>query len=362
MDSRAAISCAMAFALGAMSLLPVTPSAPGDDRAAAPRWEKLPALPDREGFAGSFAGESGGVLIVAGGANFPDKRPWQGGAKRWYDSAFALEGPDARWRSGFRLPRPIAYGVSVTTPRGVLCIGGGDARQHYRDVFLLRWTGATITTTAMPPLPGPCAFMCGAAVGDVVYVVGGIETPDATACLNTLRTIDPSQAQPRWRELEPLPGPARILAVAGAARGGLFIFSGAALSAGADGKPVREYLRDAWRYAPDRGWKRLAEMPRPAVAAPSPAPLLAGDRLLVVSGDDGARLGFKPETQHPGFPRDVLAYDVAADAWSRAGEAPFSLATAPIAPWRDRVVIAGGEERPGYRSPGVWAFQAAGRP
>src|SRR5262245_23532811 len=35
-------------------------------------WTQLPPLPDREGFAGAFAGVTGGALIVAGGANFPD--------------------------------------------------------------------------------------------------------------------------------------------------------------------------------------------------------------------------------------------------------------------------------------------------
>ncbi len=54
-------------------------------------WTKLPSLPDREGFAGSFAGSHNGALIVAGGANFPGKRPWEGGAKTWHDSVFVLE-------------------------------------------------------------------------------------------------------------------------------------------------------------------------------------------------------------------------------------------------------------------------------
>ena len=94
------------------------------------------------------------------------------------------------------------------------------------------------------------------------------------------------------------------------------------LKPGPDGKPVREYLRDAWRYTPGQGWKRLADLPRAAAAAPSPAPLVAGSRLLVISGDDGKNVSFKPETAHPGFPRDVLAYDVQRDAWSAGGRGP----------------------------------------
>jgi hypothetical protein len=49
------------------------------------KWASLPPLPDREGYAGSFAGVSDGVLLVAGGANFQDRRPWEGGTKVWYD-------------------------------------------------------------------------------------------------------------------------------------------------------------------------------------------------------------------------------------------------------------------------------------
>jgi N-acetylneuraminic acid mutarotase len=64
------------------------------------RWKALPPLPDREGFAASFAGVSGGALIVAGGANFPDKRPWEKGKKIWYASVFVLEKADSAWKTG----------------------------------------------------------------------------------------------------------------------------------------------------------------------------------------------------------------------------------------------------------------------
>jgi solute:Na+ symporter, SSS family len=48
----------------------------------------LPELPPNSGFntqpglAGPYTGMDDGVLIVAGGANFPDKLPWEGGQKR----------------------------------------------------------------------------------------------------------------------------------------------------------------------------------------------------------------------------------------------------------------------------------------
>ena len=71
------------------------------------RWQQLPNIPDPEGFASPFAGVSGGALIVAGGANFPGKRPWDGGMKKWYDSAFVLDSPNGPWKN--------AKGVVVAT-------------------------------------------------------------------------------------------------------------------------------------------------------------------------------------------------------------------------------------------------------
>ena len=57
-------------------------------------WDRLPDLPDKEGFAGVFAGvvSEGGedFLVVAGGANFPEGRPWENGKKVYYDEVFVL--------------------------------------------------------------------------------------------------------------------------------------------------------------------------------------------------------------------------------------------------------------------------------
>ena len=320
-------------------------------------WDKLPPIPDREGFASPLAGTSGGALIVAGGANFPDKRPWEGGTKIWYDSVYVLDNPAGQWKSGFRLPRPAAYGVSLTTPEGIICIGGGDAKRHFTDVFRLSWDGKAIHFQTLPSLPRPCAFMCGALAARTVYVAGGIDKPDAVECMNTFWSLDLSDPKAGWRELDPPPGsPARMLSVAGSADGSFYRFSGARLFPGPDGKPVRGYMRDAWRFTPGKGWHRLKDLPRACVAAPSPAPVSPGGRLLVVSGDDGLNVHFKPETAHPGFPKDLLAYDPVADTWSLIGPCPFSRGTVPTAFWHDRWIIPNGEARPGYRSNEVWGL------
>lgn len=323
-------------------------------------WKQLPALPDREGFAGSYAGTSGGALLVAGGANFPDQRPWEGGTKIWYDRVFILEAPSAAWRDAGRLPNAGGYGVSVNTADGVVMIGGGDAKRNFDEVWLARWTEKTVAFTAWPRLPKPLAMAAGALVGRTIFLAGGLERPDATQAQKIFFALDLDRLSAGWRELPPWPGPERMLATAGSHDGAFFLFSGARLVADAPGKTAREWLRDAYRYTPSSGWKRLADPPRVSAAAPSPAPEVNG-KLLVLGGDDGTQISVAP-TAHRGFPRGVLAYDPASDTWTTAGEVPFSLVTTTLTTWRGQIIVPGGEARPGVRSPLVWTAERATTP
>lgn len=317
------------------------------------RWLKLPPLPDREGFAGSFSGVTGGSLVVAGGANFPGRKPWEGGAKTWSDTIFLLGSPGADWRAAGKLPRPLGYGVSVTVPDGVVCIGGSDSQGHSSDVFLIRWTGENLEFQTMPSLPQPCANLSGARLGETIYVAGGIAEPNSSTALKTFWSLDPRNPDSGWRALDPWPGPERMFAVAAVHDGSFYLFSGAALKPGPNGGPVREWLRDAYRYTPGSGWKKLADLPRSAVAAPSPAPAIDG-RLLILGGDDGSQVSTLPAA-HRGFARDVLAFNPSANEWHQSESLPFGLVTTTTVTWNTLLVIPGGESRPGIRSTEVWA-------
>jgi len=319
-------------------------------------WDQLPPIPDREGFASPFAGVTGGALLVGGGANIPGDKWADPFVKKWYDSIFILERPNAKWRVGGKLPRPLGYGVSISADDGVICLGGSDSTRHYADAFTLHLKNGELKRKALPSLPMPCANACGALVGHTIYVAGGIETPLATTALHSFWALDLDAQEPLWRELDPWPGSERMLAVAGVLDGSFYLFSGARLTAGDDGKPVREFLRDAYRFTPGQGWKRLADLPRAAVAAPSPA-AASGSRLVVLTGDDGLNVTFQPVEKHPGFPRNALSYDSAADAWTVLDTVPISRATVPTVLWQDRMVIPNGEVRPRVRTPEVWSLR-----
>jgi N-acetylneuraminic acid mutarotase len=334
-------------------------SAPFLSSAASDEFSKLPAVPDREGFAGAFAGVAKGNLLVAGGANFPDHKPWEGGKKVWYDRVFALEKTNGAWKVVGKLPRPLGYGVSVSTKAGVVCIGGSDATEHHAEVFLLTLSRGKLKTKNLPSLPVPLANGAGALVGETIYTFGGSEQPGEQSAMNRLFALDLAAAQPQWQELSPCPGRPRILPVAAAIGDSFYIAGGAALEQ-TNEKTSRVYLRDAWCYQPGAGWKRLADLPKPSVAAPSPAPV-AGTEFFIIGGDDGSLVGFQPIEKHPGFTKTVLAYDSRKDLWRTNGEVPAPRAVLPTVFWQGRFVLVNGEAHPGVRSPEVWSFVPAGK-
>ncbi len=96
------------------------------------KWSNLPDLPDALGRAGVFVGVHNDALIVAGGANFPQP-VWESN-KVWHDDIYVLtkgqdtNAQDWQWHKGFTLKRPMAYGGTVSTQYGVVCIGGNDAQ------------------------------------------------------------------------------------------------------------------------------------------------------------------------------------------------------------------------------------------
>lgn len=308
------------------------------------QWKRLPDLPARTGHdrapgvAGAFVGVHRGALIVAGGANFPYGPPWAAGkemppqkvyhsdvyvlpgvASRLADapaetaprvSAMDLERPESRrrpdrnaWRTvESRLPfrDGLAYGVSVSLPFGVLCVGGewqetdsNGTRQtkRSRDVFLIavsadgtdveiqtslpvrsesaRTTGPPHQATAvsrdlphstgiaLPPLPVATSMAGGTLCGDTVYVVGGQTDRGAT---NAVWALDLSPqaiavGDLRWTRLPDVPHArpglaGRVLPAVTSQHNGrsrcVYVISGRC--PGPDG--LDALLRDVWRFDP----------------------------------------------------------------------------------------------------------------
>lgn len=324
------------------------------------QWDQFPPIPDALGVAGPFVGVHGDSLIVAGGANFP--RPVWETSKQWVDSVYALraEGGAYQWRAVGKLPRQVAYGCSVSIPSGVLCIGGCDASQHFREVFLIQIDPKNdqLNIVGYPPLPHPCAYGAAARLGNTVYVVGGQSDASLASATRTVWSLDLTQVDQgesfRWQRMSDFPAFNRsfhlLVATHREASNSLFLFSGRR----EDSEGQVEFLRDSWQYLPEEDrWTQLATAPNCLMAGTGLS--LVKDQIHLFGGADGTLFHQTDslKDRHPGFPKRYYRYQVSTDQWIEAGSLPANHVTTVAVEWNGDVVIPSGEVRPRVRTPVV---------
>ena len=324
-------------------------------------WTEMPALPDELGVAGPFVGVHDNALIIAGGTNF--SRPVWENDKLWGDAIHVLteEGNKYVWKDGGRLPRSIAYGASVSTPNGVLCMGGKDVENTVEDVFLLQWDqeSETIRVVPGPPLPAPCAYGDAALIDDIVFFTGGQTGLSLDTATNSFWSLDLSKWDDtgvlhEWQELWPMPCPTRSCHIAAVQHNGdhecLYVISGWRQQGG-----EYEFLTDVWEYSPVTGeWRQRADAPRCVMGGTG---IGAGQSyVFILGGTDGSLLEHANELKddHPGFVKEALAYDTIANSWISAGQIPANQIMTDVVEFDGAIVLPTGEIRPRVRSNKVW--------
>ncbi len=340
----------------------------GEKRDELLRWDHLPSLPDKEGFAGMFSGVSNSALIVAGGANFPNGPHWEGGEKVWYDKIYILEDLAEGWMEiKARLPNSLAYGVSVTHDNALICIGGEDGEKTYRNVIKIEWTGQQANITYLEPMPVGLSRMAGGLLDDVVYVVGGRQNNEVPLASNDLWAYHLGNPGPHniWEKLAPLPGPSRIFPVVAVQDDSLFVMSGMEIDPDGVGRHNVHvpYLNDGYRYFPGAGkkhgrWQKIADLPRPVAAAASPAMTLGQSHFAIFGGLDGS-LRSLDRRKVPPYSRNVLLYHTITNTWVPTSPIPLgkSRVTLPAVTWNGSYVLVSGESGPAKRSPGMFAVK-----
>ena len=335
-------------------------------------WERLPDLPDALGVAGPFVGTHRGVLMVAGGANFPAPT-WQ--STKAYHGAIHVLAPGGdgwKWTPAGDLEHPVGYGVSVSTPAGVVCIGGHDGSGVFDTTRLLTWDPdlGKVMTRALPSLPVATTHGTGVAIGNRVWMFGGQTGTSLDTATSATWSLDVAAASPRWRRGPDCPGPARALAVSAVQHDGrgtrIYLMSGR--RAGAGGV---ELLTDTWVLDPagvdfdavDQAgggtvsggggpWTRGADLPRCVMAGTAAA--VGTSHIAVFGGDAGENFFADLKDRHPGFTRRSLLYHTITDSWTDGGATPANQVTTWAVPFAGGVVIPTGEVRPRVRTREVW--------
>ena len=127
-----------------------------------------------KGVSAAFATTINGKLIVAGGANFPDKLGFEGGTKAFYNEILMYEQDSEEWSVVGKLPTEVAYGVSVPVSNGALWIGGNNSEEAFKTCYHITLaSNDLLVLKPFPELPVAMDNFSGNSIGDLVFVAGG---------------------------------------------------------------------------------------------------------------------------------------------------------------------------------------------
>ncbi|MSS99429.1 MAG: hypothetical protein EXS26_03085 [Opitutales bacterium] len=317
--------------------------------------EPLPDLPDPLGRAGMMAAvlrEADGseVIVAAGGTNFPDKMPWQGGQRKYHKDILKLARKDSVWswsKIGDLPEGLVGAAFCATTNRdGLIIAGGASAEGHRADVWLVGLDGKV--SRFAESMPRPRAYAGFTPANGHLIIIGGIAQPDDTGAIATLTSLDLDAPDKAWRTTDADPSYGRIIPLVGAGPNLLLWAGGCSLSA-KDGKPFRDYHENlAFQSSLDAG-NRFHGLPNKLAGAAGPG-VATATHLFFVGGDDGTQYG-QPYETHTGLARRILVMDFETFEVTDLGEWPHPVAVAPLLRLGDDLVTVSGEIRPGVRTP-----------
>ena len=352
-------------------------------------FRSLPALQvhSPQGVSAPFAGCVDGRVWVAGGCNFPGAAAADGGPKVYYSDIYELD-PKAptgqAWHCVGYLPTELAYGVGITVPEGLVCIGGTDGRRSYADVRLLTRTHADdVVDTPLPSLPQGLDNMAGGYGGGYLYVAGG--QTDGRPSQAAYRLQWPGGK--RWERLPDFPGKSRLQpvgAVQNSGTGPCFYLLGGFTPASTTVEG--EAHADGWAYDPRRQtWQPVSPIvPKGSTEAFAPVGAVAvssGCAHIVCMGGVNKTIfeaainqpyrevtfSLEDYLRHPAawyrFNANLYVYHTITDTWvAEPGSPLLARAGAGVVQVGADWIVVGGEEKPGVRSAAVTSMQMAFTP
>lgn len=337
------------------------------------------------GFAGMVGGVSNDALIIAGGANFPDKLPFQGGKKHFSDSIFILEriNDSFYWnkKNKTKLAEPIAYAGHTATPGGIVYIGGENEKGISSKAYVLSWNKRTqqVEKASLPDLPAAVTAAGVASVGNIVYIAGGDEAVNSSG---KFFYINITAKKPEWQRLPDIPVPLANAALV-AVKKKLFLIGGRTKTPAG----ISRLHSSVYYFDLDKNkWYNAANISDGNYNTPftATAAFNIGDENIVLAGGDKGDVFHRIENylyqmahtasdkqkaqllaeknqlilHHQGFSTDVLLYNIQNNAWSKIAGMPYAAqVTTSAVPWGKDLFICSGEIRPGVRSPKIIRIQ-----
>jgi len=348
-------------------------------------WKTIAELPpfrDQSksiGVAGPVVGIINNKLIVAGGANFPDKMPWQGGKKIYYNniSIFNKEKEQVfQEKIQNSLTSNIAYAANCITPLGVVYAGGENELGFSDKVYLLQWDEASnnLRQTKLPDLPVETTNGSLVCIDNTIYFLGGETLTNTTNQFYSLNLIKINQG---WMTLPVLPKPLSNMVVVAQYLNGqkqIYLMGGRAKQKNG----ISDFSSDVYSFDIHlKSWDKKKSLPYPLSAGTGA--VFSEKYILLFGGDQGERFNkveqtisninlekeqFKKENlisiknklleSHPGFSNEILLYNTQKNIWLSNGFIPFNTSvTTNVVQWGDEIIIPSGEIKAGVRTPRI---------
>lgn len=343
-------------------------------------WNIAGELPSTDvgshiGVAGPVAGIHNGVMFVGGGANFPEKLPWEGGSKKYHNKVhvFTKAGNKLTPLSiDLFLPEHIAYSANCSTPKGLVYAGGENEKGISDKVYMIKWDALTqmASLVSLPSLPIPLTNAAAVQVEHMVFVVGG-ETKEGVS--NKLWSIDLNQNGSVWKELSSLPVPVSHTVFVSTEKH-LYVLGGRMKTK----EGISKLYNSVFEYDIFHNkWKALPSLPYALSAGTG---VSIGKKGVVLFGGDKGTTFNKVEkylvdinaevdeakkaalikqknslqTEHPGFSKEILYYTISTGKSISIGELPYPTpVTTSAFWWDDQVIIPSGEIKAGIRTPKI---------
>lgn len=348
-------------------------------------WKVAGHLPDNSdglpsvGLAGPVTGISNNVLLIGGGSNFSGDLPWEGGKKQFYKDIFVYKKQKDSLiliKRNLALPYKVAYSANCISDKGVVVAGGENESGAINKVLLLNWNEAAqnVEIQHLPDLPQNLSAGAIAADGNEIYFVGG---QNAKGVSNQLFSLDLEDTSKGWQSLPSLKTAVAYAVLYVQSNGKnkcLYLVGGRKMNIDS----TSDLYDDVYEFdLQTKQWSQKASLP---YALSAHTGLAFGDStLLVFSGDRGetfhqtealimqidkendvtekrhlALEKNKLQENHPGFSREVLAYNTLRDRWEVIDSIPFvGQVTTTAMLWNNEVIIPCGEIRAGIRSANI---------
>lgn len=349
-------------------------------------WSAPVELPSADGvakqpgLAGPVAGIINNSLLVAGGANFPDGMPWEGARKIYQDEIYFFEKENGHISNASvskqRLPHPIAYCATVTTPQGLVFIGGENENGISDKVILGKNNEIAneLVFSNMPPLPLPLTNLAAAYHNHIIYVAGGNSKNGNSDKFFSLDISNPASG---WQVLPDIPVKISFAVMAVQSNGDndcVYLIGGRRKNSNG----ISDIFNTIYQFdIKNSRWQQKQSLPYGVSAATGIANndnhilLFGGDKGETFSKEEKLNVAIRDEEyeakskqlvkeqiallqSHPGFTNEVLLYNTVSDTWKKINPIPFdSPVTTTAINWDNDIIIPCGEIKAGIRTPGI---------